>query len=234
MPRRSCQARKLRGLPPLILMMKPTQSRKGKHSVRFWRFLLNVPTYRHIPIQRKMATIMIILFNVLGEKPSQMLFAEDEDMIEKLSSNWKNTSFWNSVLPRCSIWNYHGFYSHGLDEFFDLSREDAVPVKDEILGEWIELESLSQLLFHPLCCGVLRNIDMHNLSSRMINYEEDVEDAEADGRHHQEVHGWICVTVIFRECAPGLLFLFVWMFRSEFSEISWNRSLFHIVISKHE
>ena len=80
------------------------------------------------------------------------------------------------------------FCAHGFYEFFNLVRKDLIPVKDEILGNRIKGECLSQLLFDPSCCRVLRHIDMYNFPSGMVDNKENEKDAEVHGWHDKEVH----------------------------------------------
>src|ERR1700730_11936441 len=65
-------------------------------------------------------------------------------------------------------------------------------------------ECFSNLLRDPFCCRVRGHIDPDKLSARQPDNDQDVEQVEADGRDHEQIHGCHMRSMIAQERAPAL------------------------------
>lgn len=74
-----------RGLPPLIVMMQPTDFRKGNHSPHF--LALNRPWIGAVHIERQMRSVLMVVAEILGEAPLEMLITQDDDVVRALPVN---------------------------------------------------------------------------------------------------------------------------------------------------
>ena len=65
-------------------------------------------------------------------------------------------------------------------------------------------ESFSNLLRNPFCRWVGGHIDPNKLSPSQPDNDQDVEQVEADGRRHEQIHGGDVRRMVAQEGAPAL------------------------------
>ena len=87
-----------------------------------------------------------------------MTFAEDDHVIEKLSSTGSYPPLGDRVLPRAAVRRAHGIDSKAPDRSHDLRGEDLVAVEKEVARGTIGREGLPKLLDHPTGAGIRRHI----------------------------------------------------------------------------
>ena len=78
-----------------------------------------------------MDALGVVVIDVLPEQPSQMVFPEDDDMVEKLSANTADEAFGRPILPGTSEGGSSGMDSESHDRAGDVGREDRVVVEDQ-------------------------------------------------------------------------------------------------------
>jgi hypothetical protein len=86
----------------------------------------------------------------------------------------------------------------------DHSTVDPVPIADEVAWGLMPGECFRNLLRDPVRCRVRRHIDPDKLSPGQPDNDEDVEQVEADGRDHEQIHGRDVRHMIAQERAPAL------------------------------
>ncbi len=83
-----------------------------------------------------------------------MVAAEDDNVVQKLSSNAPHESLRRPVLPGASKRGPLGSEAEPFDRADHLGREDRVVVEDEEPMLGFVRERLSQLLNHPAAVGL--------------------------------------------------------------------------------
>jgi hypothetical protein len=87
--------------PPAILVVKTSDTRQSNHRGAIGRAGFDGPTDRRIA-DRGMNSLIVVVVDIFPEQPSQMVFVQDDDVIEKLSAHASNEPFSGSVLPWAS------------------------------------------------------------------------------------------------------------------------------------
>ena len=106
---------------------------------------------RAVHSERQMNPALIVVRNVAGKEPSQMIFAED-DVVQTLSSYAAVESFRIRVLPGTMRCREDFFDAHALDAPSKPIAMDFVAVAKEILRRGDPREGLNDLLCRP-CRG---------------------------------------------------------------------------------
>ena len=76
-----------------------------------------------------MNSLIVVVVDIFPEQPSQMVFVQDDDVIEKLSAHASNEPFSGSVLPWASEGRSLGVDPEALDGVSNRGREDREPAK---------------------------------------------------------------------------------------------------------
>ena len=149
-----------------------------------------------------------------------MAFAEDDHVIEKLSSTGSHPPLGDRVLPGAAVGRAHGIDPKTPDRSHDFRGEDRVAVEKEEARGAIGREGLPKLLDHPTGAGIRRHIEVDQPSASVIDDEPDVQQLEAHGGDDAEVHRCDGVLVVSEERHPALATARI---RRAFREISRDR-----------
>src|SRR5438093_11341372 len=112
-----------------------------------------------------------VVLDVLTEQSSQVVFIEDDHMIEKLATNRSHVAFRGPILPGALERRSLRMDSKPRRGASDVSREDRVVVEDEIAMHRVIGEGLSQLLDHPLRRRMARHVEMEDAPSSVVEHE---------------------------------------------------------------
>ena len=86
--------------PPAILVVKTSDTQQSNHRGAIRRAGFDGPTDRRIA-DRGMNSLIVVVVDIFPEQPSQMVFVQDDDVIEKLAAHASNEPFshglWNAV-----------------------------------------------------------------------------------------------------------------------------------------
>jgi hypothetical protein len=133
-----------------------------------------------------------------------MAFAEDDHVIEKLSSTGSYPPLGDRVLPGAAVRRAHGIDPKAPDRSHHLRGEDRVAVEQEVARSGGLRERLPKLLDHPASAGIRADVEVDQPSASVIDDEPDVQQLEAHGGDDAEVHGRDGVLVISEERHPAL------------------------------
>jgi len=86
---------------------------------------------------------------VLVHEPLQMLFIENDHMVEQIPAAVANPAFSDTVLPRTSEAGPLGLDAEALYRVDDFFIEVRATVKDQVAGRGVIGEGFPQLLYHP-------------------------------------------------------------------------------------
>lgn len=133
-----------------------------------------------------------------------MPLAQDDDVIQTLSSNRSNEFLRISILPR-RPWRCPNLFDvHRSHLFFEGVAKDAIVVSDEI--SWCRLPGTGfhNLTGSPLRHWVCGNGKVDELPSCMADHNEDIKQPKANSWNNQEVYGGNPVCMVAEKRPPGL------------------------------
>ncbi len=133
-----------------------------------------------------------------------MLLAQRNDMIDALATDRSDHPLGEAVLPRCPRRDGLVADAHGSQSACDRSTVDRVPIADQVAWGLIPGECFGDLLRDPFCRRVSRHIDLYELSPSQPNNHQNIEQIEADGRNHEQIHGRDVRHMVAQEGAPAL------------------------------
>jgi hypothetical protein len=161
---------------------------------------LDLSVDRGIAVVLHVAARFVVVDDVAMKQGAEVVFAQDDDVVEKLASNAPDQSFDVRVLPGRS-WSGEDFLDvHGLE----LGPIGSVVVADQASGHLVERERVSQLLGDPFRGGGRGDVEVKDASAVVREDDEPVEQMERHGGHDEEVDGDERADVVFEESSPGL------------------------------
>ena len=136
-----------------------------------------------ILVEREMRASPVIVGEVADEDAAEVPFAQDQDVIETLTSDGADEALGERVLP---------WAARGREDFLDpqalhsvpkLLAVDLVTVTQEIGGRGVVRESVYDLLGGPVGGGMLRHVEVDDAPAMMSEHDENEEDAQAHSGH---------------------------------------------------
>src|SRR2546429_7976759 len=91
---------------------------------------------RRVLVERPMSPQLVIVGGILRQNPAQMLFAQDNDVVDALASDRPDQSFGEAVLPRRArgdglVTDAHGSESARDDSAIDLSFPKIISARSD-------------------------------------------------------------------------------------------------------
>ena len=111
-----------------------------------------------------------------------MTFPEDDDLVEKLPPTRPDPPFRKGVLPRTPVRRAHRLGTEPANGCRDVGGEDRVAIVGEEARRSVERKGLSELLDHPRCGGIRRDVEVNDSSPAVVDHEPDVEKLKAVAR----------------------------------------------------
>lgn len=140
----------------LVMMVKSTNFREYDYITKF--FGLNRPRNRAIHIKREVSTIIVIIAEVIGQKPLQIAFTQDYQMIQTFTTYRPNKPFDIWRLPGTSGIDFRLFYNHVFDTILKIWTINFVSIPRNIPWCRIPREGFYDSLSSPFCSRVLCNV----------------------------------------------------------------------------
>src|SRR6266705_4921748 len=148
---------------------------------------LNVPRERCIPLQGEMRPGLVVVAGVFPEDPSEMVLAEDDQMVQAFSANGSDHPLHVGVLP--------GGLGRG-EDLPDPYRPDdppelvavstiPIPQQEAMLGS-VSGEGLPDLLRGPGRGRMRGDVDVQDAPAVVGENHEAEEQTEGGGRDHEE------------------------------------------------
>lgn len=177
--------------------MQSTKDRLGNDSALLRGF--DAPRYWSVVIKRLMRARGVVVVDVFGEDPSQVRFAEKDDMIEAFTADRSDHPLSERVLPG-RTWRDHDFLdSHVLEPLLEAVAVDAIAITDQMLRSLVEGEGLDDLLCGPCRGRMGGDIEVDEPASVMSEHDEAVEHAERNRVNGEEVDRGDVFDVILQE-----------------------------------
>ena len=156
-------------------------------------------TLRRILVQRQVRACRVIVAQVGGDDPSQMLLAEHDHVIKALTPDGTDQTLRVRILPRRPPGDQHLINTHPVHPSLEVITIDAVAITEAVTGRRVPGECLHDLLCRPRSRGLLGDVELDDATTMVREHDEGEEDSEGDGGHGEEIHGHQVVDVIGKE-----------------------------------
>ena len=183
--------------------MQTSQYRNGNEFalVRdFWRLWVR---NRRVTLQALVRPgHMIILFDELLQEPFQMTLAQHDHIVKDLSPQGADESLHERILPRASVGGTNLGDAAAVQEHSYAVAIEAVIVPEEILGLQAKGHRFTQLLNHPIHVRMSCHGKVYDLTSAVVEDEEDIQRGKVESRDGEEIDGPGYVHVITQKRQP--------------------------------
>src|ERR1700687_3868995 len=131
----------------------------------------------------------VVIVRIVFQNPTQMLLAQDNDVVQTLAPDRSDQPFGKAVLPRRGRCNWLVSDTHGTQSARDGSAADLSPISDHIARTPIQRKSLGDLTCNPLRRRVGCDADPDEISAIKPYDDEAIQQLKANGRHYRQIHG---------------------------------------------
>jgi hypothetical protein len=176
----------------------------GTRDDRAERGRLDMPSNGRVLLERKVSASPVIVREIRREDSSKMTLAEDDDMVQALAPDRADEPLREGILPRAVRGRENLLDPHALHAVPKLLAVDLVTIAQKIGGRGVVREGVHDLLGGPAGGGVLGHVEVDDPPAVLSEYDEDEEDAEASGRHGEEVDRDQVADMVGEERSPGL------------------------------
>ena len=101
-------------------------------------------------VQRHVRSVGVVILDVFGQYTCQMLFVQDDDMVQAFPPERSHDPFGDWILPGTSGGRRRVFQSEAFYRLFEFVAEDSIVITDDILSGFIKGKGLTKLLYGPL------------------------------------------------------------------------------------
>src|SRR4029077_552729 len=133
-----------------------------------------------------------------------MCLARDNDVVQTLVPDRSDQPFGKAILPRRGWCNRFGPNAHGAQSACDDGAIDPIAVTDHITRSPIPRKSLGDLACDPFRRRAGCDVDPDQLSTINPYNHEAVQQFEANGRDHEQIHGGNVRGVVTPKGPPSL------------------------------
>jgi hypothetical protein len=142
---------------------------------------LDRPWLRGVLVQSEMRSTVVVIVHEATEVVAKAAFSEHDHVIQAFTADRADHAFDVGALPGARR-RQDLCHAHRRDLIHERVAEDAVPVPQQIARCRLPRKGFSELLGSPFSRRVSGHTDVENAASVVGQYEEDVQDVEADGR----------------------------------------------------
>ena len=161
-------------------MMQAAEPWRGLDGGRRERWALDQPSCRGVLIQGVMASIIVVVVNILPKQAPQMFLVEDNDVVEDISPATADPAFCHAILPRATVRYSNRFHAKGNDCIIHARVENLVPIMNQIPANGFLWKRLAKLLHHPARGWVFGDIRVQDFSSPVRYENESVKQTETN------------------------------------------------------
>ena len=158
---------------------------------------------RRFLAQPKMSSVIMVISDVLGQKPPEMTLVQSDDVVEPPPATASDPAFRHSVLPRALAGGLHGSDLHRANRGRNVQSVFCVAIKDEEPGGRLIRKCFPQLLANPGASRMTSNVEVEDAPAVMADDEEAIQEVEADRRHGEEIHGGDGFAMITKKSQPA-------------------------------
>src|SRR6478752_3525790 len=136
--------------------------------------------------------------------PAQMSLTRDNDVVQTLAPDRSYQPFGKAILPRRGRCNRFVPNAHGAQSACDDGAIDPIAITDHVTRSHVPRKSLGDLACDPFRRRVGCDVDPDQLSTVNPYNHEAVQQFEANGRNHEQVHGGNVWRVVSQKGPPSL------------------------------
>src|SRR5580692_3612825 len=130
----------------------------------------------------------VVIVSVGFQDPTQMRLATDDCVIEALATDRSDQPLGKAILPGRGWCNRFVPDAHGSQSACDDRTVDAITVPDHVTRSTVPRKSLGDLPCDPLRRRVACDVDPDEISAVNPYNHEAVQQLEANGRDHEQIH----------------------------------------------
>src|SRR5664279_5513013 len=145
----------------------------------------------------------VIIVRIVFQNPTQMLLAQDNDVVQTLAPDRSDQPFGKAVLPRRGRCNWLVSDAHGTHSARDDGAIDSIPVSDHVAGSPVPRKCLRYLACNPFCRRIPCDVDPDQISAVKADDDKGIEQVEANGWDNQQVHRGNVRRVVTQEGQPS-------------------------------
>ena len=168
-------------------MVEATDFPNRSDPSEFW--LLDWPAVGSTLAERQVSARSVVVREVASQDTAQVLFAEDDDVIQAVAPDGADEALREGVLP-WAVWRCQDFDdAHALEAVPEHATVDRVPVAEEVGRGGVVREGVHDLLGRPGGGGMFGDIEVEDAPPVVSEHDEDEQDAQAHGRDGEEIDG---------------------------------------------
>jgi hypothetical protein len=154
------------GSAALVAMMKPTDLRERDNPTLVGR--LYEARFRAILFEREVGPGLMIILEVGQQEPPEVLFVQDDDVIEAFASNRADDPFGIGVLPRRARSAQNLDDLHCLQSGPEYGAIGGIAIADQIAWRGVPWKRLPDLLRGPFRGWVRGNAEVQDPAALML------------------------------------------------------------------
>src|SRR5215475_9214586 len=147
---------------------------------------------------------VVIIVEVISQGTAEVIFADDDQMIETLSANRADYAFGVWILEGRSRRGDHFFNLHSLYSQSKFCPVNLISIPEQIARRRVFREGFDELSGRPFSRRMRCNIEVDDLTSVMQQDYETVQVAEGQRRNGEKVDGRNLLCMIGEKCLPSL------------------------------
>src|SRR6202048_5126915 len=133
-----------------------------------------------------------------------MRLAKDNDVVQALAPDRSDQPLGKAILPGRGWCNWLISDAHGAKSAVDNGAVDPIAVPDHITRSPIPRKCLGDLAGNPLRSRLCCDVDPDEISAMKPHNHEAIQQSEADGRDHEQIHGGNVRSVVSQKGPPSL------------------------------
>src|SRR5258708_17823536 len=151
-----------------------------------------------------MSSDAVVIVRISSEDLAQMHLAQGNDVVHTLAPDRSDQPYGKSIRPGRGWCGRLVPDAHGAQSACDDAAIDAVPIADQVVGSLIPRKGLADLACDPLRRRIGRDVDPDEISAVNPYNHEAVQQFEANGRDHEQIHGGNVRSVVSQKGPPSL------------------------------
>jgi len=151
-----------------------------------------------------MRSVFVVVREVRPEDSAQVVFIEDDHMVQAFPTNasMKPLNIW--VLPGAVVCGHYLLYAHRCDALSKAISINTVPVPKQVSRRTIPWKCLDDLLRRPFGRRIRRYVEVNDPTPGVTQYYKYEQQVKSNGRHDEKIHANRLRHVIINEGTPSL------------------------------
>ena len=160
------------GCASCVAMMQPADHREGDDLPPIGGLVL--AEFGGVLVEREVGPGPVIVLEVLPQDAPEVLLRENDDVVEAVPPKGTDHALAVGILPRGTRRGEDLLDSHRTHSTNEVCAVDLVSVPEDVLRNRVVGEGVDQLLACPLRGRTISDVEVHDASALMLEYEEHV------------------------------------------------------------